>query len=267
MFDYHVHTSFSADSNEPVEKYLDRLEELGIEEFCVTEHMAVNFHRGDWMVDLQAYEKKINRLKEMGYPVKFGIEADVNCQKDDLPELISKMSQCSFDFVLASSHSFKGVDPYMEAFFKDKDPIAVCRSYLKDWITCLKRLDPKLFSCLAHVDYLAKGFGATYLPEGVFCYEYAPDEMDELLRYAALNGKGIEINTSSPQSLKGKNPPVITWLTRYRELGGEYVTLGSDAHKADRFGENISLAEEVAKAAGIRYVATFNAMEPTFHKL
>ena len=69
MFDYHVHTSFSADSQEPVESYLNELQARGITEFCVTEHMAVNFHRGNWMVDLDAYVPKIRALQAAGLEV------------------------------------------------------------------------------------------------------------------------------------------------------------------------------------------------------
>ena len=141
------------------------------------------------------------------------------------------------------------------------------RAYLQELLQCLRRVDPKLFSCLAHLDYLAKGFGAKYLPGGVFRYSFAPDELDALMSYAIENGKCIEINTSAPQSLLGPDAPALDWLRRYHELGGEFVTIGSDAHKADRFGENILLAQELAKEAGIHYVATFDAMIPIMHRI
>ena len=185
MFDYHVHTSFSADSQEPVESYLNELQARGITEFCVTEHMAVNFHRGNWMVDLDAYVPKIRALQAAGYPVKLGIEADVNCAACDVEELVTQLSRYPLDFVLVSSHCFMGSDPYQEDMFQNRDAIEVCRSYLQDLYTCLQRIDPALFSALAHLDYLAKGFGATYLPGGLFRYEYAPDELDAVMRYRA----------------------------------------------------------------------------------
>lgn len=265
MFDYHVHTSFSADSTEPIESYLKSLPELGIEELCITEHLAINFHRGNWLVDLEPYTHKLWQLQQKGYPIKIGVEADVSCQESEMPQLLNELQRVPLDFVLASSHSYRDKDPYMEDFFMDGDPIAVCREYLSNLLQNLKRVDPALFSCLAHVDYLAKGFGAKYLPGGVFRYEYAPDEMDALLRYAIENGKCIEINTSSPQSLIGTEPPVLSWLRRYRELGGEFVTVGSDSHKVDRLGERLSLAQELAAVAGIRYIATFTQMQPCMH--
>lgn len=267
MFDYHMHTSFSADSQEPIEAYLAVMKDRGIQNFCVTEHMAVNFHRGNWMVDLDSYVPKIRHLQEQGWPVQLGVEVDVNCAEADVPELVQQLSRYPLDFVLASSHSYHNLDPFIEAFFLEEDPIHRCRAYLQELLQCLKRVDPKLFSCLAHLDYLAKGFGAKYLPGGVFRYSFAPDELDALMSYAIENGKCIEINTSAPQSLLGPDAPALGWLRRYRELGGEFVTIGSDAHKADRFGENILLAQELAKEADIHYVATFDAMIPTMHRI
>ena len=61
--------------------------------------------------------------------------------------------------------------------------------------------------------------------------------------------------------------PVRGWLRRYRELGGEFVTLGSDAHQVRRFGENLDLAKVRAKQAGIRYIATYTAMQPELHPI
>ena len=267
MFDFHMHTAFSADSQEPIDAYLSVMNARGIEAFCVTEHMAVNFHRGDWMVKLDEYVPHMYRIKEQGIPLRIGVEADVSCMPEEVPLLVSELSRYPLDFVLASSHSLHHLDPYMEAFFAGKDPIAVCREYLQDLYFCLKRIDSKLFSALAHLDYLAKGFGAKYLPDGVFRYEYAADEMDALMRYAIENGKCIEINTSSMQSLRGANPPALSWLRRYHELGGEFITTGSDAHKADRFGSDLLLAQSVARDAGIQYVATYDQMVPTMHKI
>jgi histidinol-phosphatase (PHP family) len=46
-------------------------------------------------------------------------------------------------------------------------------------------------------------------------------------------------------------------LRRYAELGGETVTTGSDAHSVQEVGAGLKEAEELIRAAGLRYVATF----------
>ena len=42
--------------------------------------------------------------------------------------------------------------------------------------------------------------------------------------------------------------------TRYRELGGRYVTLGSDAHTSDAVAANFGAAEELAAMFGLGLV-------------
>lgn len=45
-------------------------------------------------------------------------------------------------------------------------------------------------------------------------------------------------------------------------MGGEYVTVGSDTHGAERVGARIGEAVELARAAGIRYLAVFENRRP-----
>ena len=53
----------------------------------------------------------------------------------------------------------------------------------------------------------------------------------------------------------------------YVELGGEFVTIGSDAHRAERLGWRNADAVALARAAGIRYLAAFHEKQPIFHRL
>ena len=73
-----------------------------------------------------------------------------------------------------------------------------------------------------------------------------------------------EINTSGVDRA-GDFLPSMDYLKRFRELGGEIITVGSDAHTPDRVGqytkEAISLAKEVSG-----YVCTFEKRKPLFHK-
>ena len=56
-------------------------------------------------------------------------------------------------------------------------------------------------------------------------------------------------------------------LKLYRDLGGQYITTGSDAHRSDRVAKRINEAEKLAAAAGIPLIATFQRMKPIFHPL
>ena len=93
-----------------------------------------------------------------------------------------------------------------------------------------------------------------------------PDLLDAIFKKIIYDGKGIELNTSS-FSVLGEFVPANCILSRYLELGGEIITLGSDSHYPSRVGEKIHDAKELLRSLGFKYVCTFSDMNPIFHTL
>ena len=76
-------------------------------------------------------------------------------------------------------------------------------------------------------------------------------------------GIGIECNTN-----RGNDPlPDADILRFYRQMGGEIITLGSDAHEVKDVGCVIKERQELLKDCGFRYFTTFTGGEPAFQKL
>ena len=91
--------------------------------------------------------------------------------------------------------------------------------------------------------------------------------MDEILHRLAESGKGLEVNTGAlPHKLKELNP-CTDIIKRYRELGGEIITVGSDAHSPERIGEGFDRAADILKSCGYKYYAVFAGRKPEFVKL
>ena len=79
-----------------------------------------------------------------------------------------------------------------------------------------------------------------------------------MLRFLAENGKALEINTKTYQELKGRTPVLDeNILRRYRELGGEIVSLGSDSHDAGNVGLHFDRFAHILKSCGFRYLAHY----------
>ena len=89
--------------------------------------------------------------------------------------------------------------------------------------------------------------------------------MRDCERIVIAKGKGMEINTSGVDRA-GDFLPSAAFLKRYKELGGEIVTLGSDAHAPDRVGQYASEAMAILKDI-FGYVCTFADRKPIFHKI
>ena len=77
-------------------------------------------------------------------------------------------------------------------------------------------------------------------------------------------GKGIELNTAGLKYGLGWAHPHPNVLKRYRELGGEIITVGSDGHKAEHYAWEFGRAAEILKAAGFSRYAVFRGRKPEF---
>ena len=116
---------------------------------------------------------------------------------------------------------------------------------------------------LAHMTFLMK---SPYNPvRSPLSRETYRELIDEILRTLAQKGKGLEMNTSGVDRSVGFLPTVDVFR-RFKELGGEIVTVGSDAHRTDRVGQYCTQAAEMLSEI-FGCVCTFQDREPIFHKV
>ena len=135
------------------------------------------------------------------------------------------------------------------------------RRYFEVMLQCVQAHSD--FDVLAHLTYLHKSRCcpvSTPLP-----YDDHREIIDEILRELVRKGKGLEMNTSGVDRCGGFLP-TPDYFRRFRELGGEIVTIGSDSHRSDRVGQYSNEAAEILKEI-FGYVCTFAKREPIFHKL
>lgn len=261
--DYHIHTAFSPDCRTPMEAQVKRAAELGLDEICITDHLE--FGLREWMgheTDFASCRRALDALRSLpGAPVlRFGVEAGVSCTPGEFQRLTRVLRNTRFDFVIASAHVVGGTNPMEPDFFEGRTFPQACRLYLSALLEGLERLDPALYSCVGHVDFPVKGRLRLGGPPASLRYEYAPDHLDAIFRLAIGEGKCVEINTSPFSLMEGR--PELDWLRRYVELGGEYVTVGSDSHRPEQLGAGFGLALELAREAGVRYIAVYEDMRP-----
>ena len=264
--DYHVHTNKSPDSPTPLINQLKQAKLLGLTEICLTEHLEINFPgEENWRLNVNDYIDEYKAEQHEGIKVKFGVEAGISCLPEEIPILEAELRSAPLDFVLASCHLVNRLDPFNPIFFENKTIQESFSLYIATINQQIRLINPILFSAVAHIDFISKG-SHTY-PDPRLKYSYAKDEIDELFKYIISIGKCIEINTSSYKNLGDLSLPGFDWLKRYVELGGEHITIGSDAHSPEYIAYRIEDAAELARNAGIKYFATYNQMVPEFHKL
>ena len=161
----------------------------------------------------------------------------------------------------ATSTMVDGLDVYFEPYWSDKTISQAERRYLEATLDCVQLHED--FDVLAHLTYIAKTH-CHPAPRPVPYGEHR-EIADEIFRVLIAKGKGLEINSSGVDRCGGFLP-TADYFRRFRELGGEIVTIGSDAHRTDRVGQYSFEACEILKDI-FGYVCTFENRKPVFHKL
>ena len=262
--DQHLHTSFSADSEASLPSMLDAALEKGLSYVCVTDHDDFGFCAPGIgpMEDLPLYVRSLLEARETyrgRLDVGLGIELGLQPQLGD--HFREMTASHPFDLVIGSLHIFQGKDPYLGELFDTLPEEGVYRLAFQETQRCIRAIPD--FDVLGHLDYIVR-YGKRKAK--AFHPEMYWDVLDPLFRALAENGKGLEINTSGRAYL-GYFHPHETLLRRFRSLGGEIITLGSDAHAPGRVGEALEEAGTLLQACGYKYYTEFHGRKPQFIKL
>ena len=256
--DSHTHTSFSFDSEAPAEIMAQRAVELGIEHYTFTDHLEINMENA---VEVAENGAKTIPLLQEKYKDKinlyFGIELGQALHNKVLSEKI--LADYDFDFVIGSLHNIEGEEDFYFIDYTRIDVDEILRRYF-DELLDLAQWDG--FDVLGHITYPLRYICGKYGID-VDMTKYS-DAVDEIFRTIIRNGKGIEINTSGLFTEIKQTSPDLPLVKRYRELGGEIITIGSDAHYPERVGAGIREAIETARAAGFTKISYFEKRKPKF---
>ncbi|SFD18044.1 histidinol-phosphatase HisJ family protein [Ruminococcus albus] len=283
LLDMHTHSSFSPDAEDSAEAMCLRASELGLSVYALTDHCDVNFwHPAEHyfgnmedVIDAMMYgsgkyaldsitEQVSLREKFRGkLDIIVGVEMGQPMQDKERAQELSGDDR--IDFIIGSHHMNVGVDDfYYLDYGKMSD--AEISSLLNDcFMQTLDMCRYSNFDVLGHLTYPLRYICGEYGREvDLGAYE---EIIREIFKTLISRGKGIEINTSGLRQKYGRTFPDFVTVKLYRELGGEILTIGSDAHRTGDLGKGIPDGIELAKAAGFEYVSYFKKREAQFLKL
>ncbi len=262
MYDYHIHSEFSRDSETSLGDIIMSAEKMGLKDICVTDHFDVDpvTLSSAMVFDWKEVRRTLQDIENPGIAVKLGVELGVNKESVDYSREF--LAGKEFDFVLCSQHYVDKEDPYYDEFFEDKTLDYAYERYLLDVHASLAAFSD--YDVVGHLGYLSK----CYRGKNPRRMEYSgnPEIIDSILRIIVDAGKGIELNTSSV-ALTGEPMACYSIVKRFLELGGEILTLGSDSHTSQRVGAGVADAMARLKEIGAKYVCTFEKRVPTFNSI
>jgi len=255
LVDYHVHTNNSFDSKVNMIDYCQRAVEIGLKEIVFTEHFDLNpGDLGLGYFNYVKYSDEIEKCRELygdKLIIKKGLElGEPHLYKEEHSKFLKKKD---FDFLLGSVHYIGSM--VLHSNYNDLQEREV---YLKYFTEVLETVEYGNFHVLGHLDVLKR-----YVPEHFSKFkaiEYE-EHIREILKTLIQRGKGIEINTSGLRQGLNETLPAVEVLKWYRELGGEIVTIGSDAHRLNHLGDKLETSIQLAREIGFLGIATFTRGE------
>lgn len=242
MFDSHVHTSFSCDSDMPIENAIDKCQALGVG-MVITDHMDINPFRGpEFTFNVEDFFKTYSPLRSE--TLLLGIEMGLRCEAVQENQDIIKAHD--FDFILCSTHAPYDMETNLEYYDKEYyDGLSKKEAYREYFSSMLKGIkENPYFDALAHIDYIARY--SPYEDKELYYDQFQP-EIDAVLKEVAGMDKALEISTRRLDNPTAEGE-LVKIYKRFREVGGRYVTIGSDSHGEDaitrHFDKAIAIAEK-----------------------
>lgn len=265
--DYHVHSSCSPDSRATMAQQARAAVAAGLQELCFTDHMdTVDWHDMTpvWDFPWDKARRQFQEAKDLWgdkITLKLGAEiGEAYLAFDRADHLVD--AAADVDFLIGSVHMLGKRYDYKDLYYVQEGDAAHYRDVIDSYLEEMEKLARwGRFQVLGHLTlplrYINENFHAG------MTFDEHRDQVENIFRIIIPKGIGIECNTN-----RGNEPlPDRDLLTLYREMGGEIITLGSDAHVPEHVGCAIRERQELLRQCGFRYFATFTRGVPEFRPL
>ena len=270
LSDFHVHSDVSQDSTASMIDMVRAEAAAGVACMCFTNHCdVVDWHTMEYAprceeIVAESFRKREEMLSQFGpapIDVRIGLELGESLFAPQVAESIARSE--GLDFVIGSLHILQG---YGDLWGIRWESLAQCHRMFSIYLDELLQIaEMEWFDVMAHIGYgrrymMAAGFDA------MMTLDIYGERIEALLRRLIHSGRGIEINCSGIRDGCGPFPREEV-LRLYRQLGGEIITVGSDAHRPEDAAKCVREGHELLKHCGFRYISTFKARKAEFIKL
>ena len=257
---------------------------------------------GDFTFDVDEYYERILGLKDyyrdkldICIGMEIGLRDEPELKDKCIKEYQEMIAKYPFDFIIGSTHCLENIDPYWEEYWYGRTAEEGLGRYFDAIDKNVSDYDD--FDSLGHLDYLVRylspeacmksveernldsvleeaassGNGnAVYSPtslkrlygKSIYDPRDFMDYIDSILKKIINKGKALEINTAGLKYGLGFAHPKKEILERYRELGGELITIGSDAHIAGHLAYDFEIVCEQLKNLGYKYYHIYKNRKP-----
>ena len=269
LADQHIHSSCSDDADDTMLDMAIASAAWGVTDVCFTDHC--DLEDPETAVESEScfdyWPKALEQFREAKEkaPVRVRIGVEIGAA-NHCPERARQVAATEgLDLVMGSIHNLRGLPDFYYLKYESEAHCLQLLDRYADELVEYAALD--CFDVMSHIGYTRR-----YMQRAGFDIAFGldrfGDRIETALKILIQNGRGIELNCSSPKLDPEPTPtPVMEVLRLYRQLGGEIITVGSDGHRISMAGKRIRWGHEVLKEAGFRYAALFEKRKPVFYEL
>ena len=261
--DNHTHSKNSFDGNDSVMMMCERAANLGLYSMTVTDHCECNEYYGnkdniDYKKAIEGSIKDTAKARAMymnKLTVYTGIELGQPYQNMEAAKEV--LSFTEYDFVIGSLHNLRNELDFYFLEYTPKKALELLDRYFEE---LTELVGTGCFDTLAHLTYPMRYISAN--PEITVNISYFQKGIDKVLKMLAESDRALEVNTSGLRQVIGKTMPDEDIIRRFRELGGKYVTIGSDAHRWGDVGAGIEDGMRVLLKCGFTHFTVYEKRKP-----
>ena len=248
MFDQHVHSNFSFDSNEELENYVNVSNKNDI---VTTEHLdfanpIINYE--DSSINYLKYIEEIDNLNKK-YSNKFFSGIEIGYTPNSEKRIEDFLKDKNFNLKLLSIHQ-NGIYDYMCVNKKLISLEALIQEYFEQMIQALESSIE--FNVLAHFEY-----GIRIIDISVADFDsLARKFLNKIIELIIKKEIAFEVNTKSMYKYKKENL-YSYMIEKYLKKGGKLFTLGSDAHNIKDYAYRFDEARKFLLARNVKEIILF----------
>ena len=267
-YDMHIHSNVSPDCYTPMADSIQRALSIGLKGICFTDHLNLIHPDSIGKPDPNCYEEWEVSYKEIENARNtWGDRLDIlhGMELAELSLVPDQAAACAkapdIDYLLGAVHAVKDHADFYYMTFPDQ---AFCHTittlYLDENIRMAKL---NLLDAIAHIGYPQRYMIRQGLSINIMDYE---EQLRELFTIMIQTGQGLELNTSGLRQ-GAESFPTLPALKLYKALGGEIITIGSDAHRVGDIASSFKEAKEFLCETGFSHFTIFRQRKPEFIKL
>ncbi len=253
IHDQHVHSKYSMDSNQELEPYIKKAIALGCSYFVTTDHYDFDLieHHIDWMVDYEALKKDLLMYQKKYPMIQMLLGIEMGYRSDHLEDMNRQLKKENYDVVNLSIHDNAYADFYWEKYFIKYGVDELMNAYFDEMIEATATFFD--YNVLSHIDY---AFKTIYLMDNNYKISKYEEKIKKVMQNLIQNGKSFEINTKVQEAIHDDHHTIYL-LKLYKSLGGEKLTLSSDAHSVERYMSSFEHYQKLIKACGFDSLVYF----------